>query len=104
MTLKKKTGTIALGTIRVIEFASPSDESFTIQLLSSDLSADTTFTLEQSMDGTNWDVSEESGTEISETLSQATTYCKSFDCDAGVYFRINFAGSTTGDVDYVINI
>lgn len=97
-----KSGSIDLSVTRVIEMISPLDSNFAIQLLSSDVSATTTFSLDVSLDGTNWDVAEEAGADITDTLVQSETKVKIIETANRIYFRINFAGTTTGTVNYII--
>ena len=100
----RKTGTIDLNEGRVISIGQARPRGkFSIQMKSTDVSETTTFTLEVSADNSNWDTAEESGTEISDTLVQSATKVLSVEVDPYMYFRINFAGSTTGSVAYVIN-
>jgi len=99
----KRSGTIDLEVSRVIKTVSPLDGVFSVQMLSNDISASTDFTLEVSCDGINWDTAKEFGSDISDTLVINETMVKSFEVDAGLYFRINFGGVTTGNVDYIVN-
>lgn len=100
----RTTGTLNLASSRYIAIGQARTRgSFSIQMKSTDVSETTTFTLEVSADNTNWDTAEESGTEISDTLVQSATKVKSFEVDPAMYFRINFAGATTGSVAYIIN-
>jgi len=98
-----KTGSIVLGTIRYFKGIVPSRGSFTVQMLCTNLSGNTTFNLQLSLDGTNWDNAQEAGTDISDTLVDDAVIIKSFAADAGAYWRILFAGATTGTVSYIIN-
>ena len=98
------TGTIDLESVRYISFISRKQRSFTIELYSEDLSDDTTFSIQQSVGGTNFDTSQDAGTDISETLSDSTAFCKSYECDPGIYFKVVFEGATTGNVSYKINL
>lgn len=98
-----KTGTINLASVREIEGTTTKQRSFTIQLLSTDLSADTTVNLQISLDGTNWDNAQESGSDIALTLSDDTPLVVSFAIDPGIYFKILFGGATTGTVIYKHN-
>lgn len=99
-----RTGSIDLGVSRVIGLISPLDGNFAIQMLSSDISASTTFSLEVSLDGTNWDVAQEAGTDITDTLVQSETKVKIVETADKLYFRVIFAGATTGNVSYVITV
>lgn len=98
-----KTGSIVLATVRNFTGVVPIRGRFSIQMLSTNLSADTTFNLQFSLDGTNWDNAQESGTDVSDVLVANATMIKSFESDKGLKFRILFAGATTGTIAYVIN-
>lgn len=95
-----KTGSISLATVREIVGVTPQRSEFTIQLLSANLSADTTVNLQLSLDKTNWDNAVESGSDIALTLSDDVPLVRSFAVDAGIYFKVLFAGATTGTVAY----
>jgi hypothetical protein len=101
--MAKATGSIDLSESRIIGGVVPSRGRFSIQMLSENLSETTTFGLEISADGDNWDVAEEAGTDVTDTLVDDTTKVVSFESDPGMYWQIKFAGSTTGDVAYIIN-
>lgn len=98
-----KSGSISLGTTREIKGIVPLNGLFSVQLLSANLSGDTTFNLQFSNDGTNWGNAKEAGTDISDTLSQSTVNFNSFSGVPGTRFKILFAGATTGTVNYVLN-
>lgn len=98
-----KSGTINLASVRTITGVTPSDGRFSVQLLSADLSADTTVYLDLSLDGTNWGVAQESGADVSDTIVAATTKVISYSVDQGVYFRVRLDGATTGSVAYLTN-
>lgn len=102
MATKQKTGTIDLSETREITFRGNINGLLNVFLFSGDVSADTTFTLEESGDDTNWDTSQEAGSDISDTLVQSEAMSKSFELIPGLYYKILFAGSTTGNVSYVI--
>lgn len=100
------TGTVALGTSRLIPSASGvqmNRHKITVQLLSANLSGNTTFAPEASADGTNWDVLTQNETDISHTLVDDAPFFRTYEVDKGAYIRWNMAGVTTGDVAYVIN-
>jgi hypothetical protein len=99
---RKETSTIDLGVTRIIPLLSPIDGTFSIELLSADLSADTTFFIEQSVSGTNWAAAKEAGTAISETLVQSTVFVDVYEIDKYNEFRIRFDGATTGNIAYTI--
>ena len=62
-----KSGSISLGTTRVIKGIVPLAGLFSVQLLSADLSANTDFNLQFSNDGTNWGNAKEAGKLISKS-------------------------------------
>lgn len=98
-----KTGSINLGTTRVIKGVVPLNGLFSVQLLSANLSGNTTFNLQFSNDGENWANAKEAGTDITDTLVQATVNFNSFSGVPGTRFQILFAGVTTGTVNYILN-
>lgn len=71
-----------------------------VQMLSADISATTTFYLELSVDQTNWDIAVESGTDVSDTLVKAETKIVNFESTVGIYWRIRFESGNTGTVNY----
>jgi len=93
-------GTIDLSSTRVIEGFTPLDGRASVELLSADLSDDTTVLLELSVSGDNWDTAEESGTAISDTLVQGETKIISFEADQRIKFRVRFDGATTGNITW----
>lgn len=99
-------GTVALATSRIIPTAAGvkmNRQKISIQLLSANLSAPTTFAPEGSVDGTNWDVLTENDTDISHTLADDVPFFRIYELDKDAYIRWNLAGVTTGDVAYKIN-
>lgn len=99
----KRSGTIDLSVSRIIAGVTPTDGRFSVQMLSDDVSATTTFNLEFSLDGTNWDVAVDNGTDVSDTLVLDETKLVSYESDSGLNFRIIFIGATTGTVNYIVN-
>lgn len=97
-------GTIDLSEVREIGFISRQKGSFTVELFSANLSGDTVFTLQHSVTGDHFDVAQDAGEDISETLVDDTAFVKSYEVDPAVHFKIVFEGLTTGDVDYSINV
>lgn len=100
------TGSVSLATSRYIPTSAGvqmNREKISIQLLSTNLSANTTFAPEASADGTNWDVLTEDDTDISHTLADDVPFFRTYEIDKDVYIRWNMAGATTGDVAYKIN-
>ena len=73
----------------------------TIQLDSNNLSGDTSFAIETSLDKNNWDAISVSGQDYQETLSANNTFVQSFRIAPSIYFRVLFNGSTTGNVAYI---
>lgn len=71
-----------------------------VQLTSADLSAQTTFTPEISLDGTSWDVAVENGEDLSHTVIVNVPFVRVYEVDKKVYFRLNMAGVTTGTITY----
>jgi len=98
-----RTGSIDLAVSRVIELTAPLSGVWAIQLDSADVSASTDLNVEVSLDGTNWDVARESGTDITDTLVQAETTVITVLGKAKNFYRINFEGATTGTVTYLVN-
>ena len=78
-------------------------EKISIQLLSANLSGNTAFSPEASVDRTNWDVLTENDTDITHTLVDDATFYRTYEVDKDTYIRWNMADGTTGDVAYVIN-
>lgn len=100
------TGTVALGTSRYIPSTAGvkmNRHKVSVQLLSANLSGETTFVPQGSSDGTNWDVLTENDTDISHTLADDVPFFRIYELDKDAYIRWVAAGSTTGDVAYVIN-
>lgn len=101
--MAKVTGSINLGTTRIIAGVVPLKGRFSVQMNSADLSANTDLTLQFSLDKTYWDAAQEAGTDVTDTLVAATPLVKSFESDPSLYWRIVFSGATTGTVNYIIN-
>ena len=100
------TGTVALATSRYIPTSAGvqmNREKISIQLLSTNLSANTTFSQEASADGTNWDVLTENETDITHILVDDTPFFRTYENDKDTYIRWALAGVTTGDVAFKIN-
>ena len=96
-----KDGTINLASVRYFTDRAPMDGELVIQMKSTNLSANTTFNLYLSLNGTDWDIAQESGTDISDTLIANETKIKSFLVNKGIHFKIEFTGVTTGLVQYL---
>lgn len=99
--MPKITGSIVLATARNFGAVVPLKGIVTVQMLCDNLSGNTTFNLQLSLDKTNWDNAQESGTDISDILVDGAVMIKSFELDPGIYWRILFAGATTGTVAYI---
>ena len=99
----KKSSSIDLESVRYFTGVVPSNGVFSIEMKSTDLSADTTWNLQFSSGGTNFDNAQESGTDVSGTLVASTTTYEAFYGVPGDYIKVVFAGETTGNVAYVIN-
>jgi hypothetical protein len=99
-----KTGSIVLGTTRVINGIVPLRGFYTVELLSTNLSGNTTWNLKISAGGTNFDNAKEGGVDITETLVDDVAMVRVYQGNPGDKFRITFEGSTTGTVNYVLNV
>lgn len=98
-----KTGSIVLASVRSFGGIVPLEGRFSIQLLSANLSADTTFNLQFSLDKTNWCNAQEAGTDVTFILVNSTTIVRSYEADSTIYWRVLAAGATTGTVNYIIS-
>ena len=100
------TGSVSLATSRYIPTSAGvqmNREKISIQLLSTNLSANTTFSPEASADGTNWDVLTQNETDITHTLIDDAPFFRTYENDKDTYIRWSMAGVTTGDVAYKVN-
>src|SRR5690554_5681030 len=97
--LTLKNGTLVDGLIE-----SDKAEKFTFQLFSDDISDSLTWTLQVSLDGTNWATAKDSSdTDITGTLVVDTATVESFYVSRRVLCRISLAVTTeTGNVSYII--
>jgi len=97
--LTLKNGTLVDGLIE-----SDKAEKFTFQLFSDDISDSLTWTLQVSLDGTNWATAKDSSdTDITGTLVVDTATVESFYVPRRVLCRISLARTTeTGNVSYII--
>ena len=98
-----KTGSIVLASTRVINGVVPLSGVVTIQLLCTNLSGNTTFSVYLSLDKTNWDVVQVFDVDWQGTLVDDAAFVQSFNLGPGVYFKVQFDGSTTGTVAYIHN-
>lgn len=101
--MKELTVELDLSVSRNLEFFT-SYQIFTASLFSSDLSGDTTFTLQGTLDETNWFDIEEAGTAVTGTLSDDTVWGQSFESDKHIRFRFVFDGATTGNITLNLSI
>ena len=95
-----KDGQINLATVREFTGQVPSNGELTIQIKSADLSASTTFSFQLSLNGSGWDIAQENGTDITDTLVANEDKIKSFSVVPNILFKIKFDGVTTGIVTY----
>lgn len=98
--MKLTTGSIDLSSVREIEATFPLDGIFSIDMLSSDVSETTTFSVQGSVGGTNYDILQDSGTDITDTLVVDETKYIAVAGRPGDKVKIVFAGSSTGNVAY----
>lgn len=96
-----KSGSISLGTTREFGGVVPLKGVVTIQLLSTDLSGNTTFSVQTSLNKTSWDVIQVAGEDYSGTLADDVAFVQSFNLGPSVYFKVVFDGVTTGTVAYI---
>lgn len=96
-----KSGSIVLGTTRVFNGVVPLSGIITIQLLSTNLSAGTTFSVQTSLDKTNWDIIQVAGEDYSGSLADDVPFVQSFNLGPSIYFKVVFDGVTTGTVAYI---
>jgi len=101
--MAKVSGLINLANVRSFGRIVNLKKSFSVQLLCTNLSANTTCTLQLSNDNINWCNAQENGTDVTFTLVDDTVMFKSFEADSEVFWRILFGGVTTGTVNYIIN-
>lgn len=101
--MAKVTGSINLANVRSFGRIVNLKKSFSVQMLSTNLSADTTFNLQFSLDNTNWCNAQSAGTDVTIILKDDIAQVVSFEADSEVYWRVLAAGVTTGTVNYIIN-
>lgn len=79
------------------------DDSFSVALKTTDISAPTTFSLEFSHDRKEWyqAVNPLDYTDFEFTLSDK--FFRSFEVDNGIYWRLTFASGSTGTINGTIN-
>jgi hypothetical protein len=102
-TKEMKTGSIDLAAALIIPtegYAGGSASVITAQMKSTDLSANTEYSLEVSGDTVDWDIAEFNGDDITETLVSGVAKVRSFEVDPKIYWRISFASGATGTVAY----
>lgn len=101
-----KTGTIDLTeglNIPAVGYFTMMGETASFQLTSDDVTGGT-FYLDFSLDGSNWAVAQDSGSDVSDTLATGAAKIVSFEADPGIYWRVRFADTAAGNVDFVINM
>lgn len=98
-----KSGSINLATVRYINGIVPLNGLFGVQLLCDNLSGNTTFNLQFSKDKVSWANAKEGGTEITGTLVDGTPAYEAFSGVPKTYYKILFAGATTGTVEYIVD-
>lgn len=92
--------TIDLSSTRVITGIVPLDKLFTVDMKSTDLSADTDWTLKMGFDKDDLANANNDSGDITGTLSSGTKQTRTFAGDPGLYWEIEFGGATTGSVAY----
>ena len=98
--MKLTSSSIDLEVTREIVATFPLDGLFSIDMLSDDISATTTFSVYGSVGGTNYDVLQDSGSDITDTLVVDETKYLAVAGRPGDKVKIVFAGATTGNVTY----
>lgn len=98
-----KTGSINLSSVRTFGGIVPLSGFVTIQMLCTNLSASTTFSVQISLDKTSWDTIIVNDSDYQGTLSDDVPFVQTFNLGPAIPFRIVFDGSTTGDVTYKHN-
>ena len=96
------TGTINLATVRSTPARKMNGGTCAIQLSSSDLTGNTTFALMVSLDNVLFDGAQNNGTDITGTLTTGGAVVLQLEMVAGIWNRIDFAGSTSGTVTWKI--
>lgn len=90
--------TVTLATSRVLPARKANGGTLAIQMKSLDLSADTTFTVDISVDGISYDTATANGADISDTLKANETKVLPLEMVAGIWYKVTFAGVTTGTI------
>lgn len=101
----KITGSINVANVVTIPsqgYKSANGHMFSVQMISTDLSKETTLTLQLSLDGTNWDNAVEAGTDITDTVVANVAKVVSYEVNAGVFWRIAVTAGSTGTISYII--
>lgn len=96
------TGTIDLSSVREIPAQRANGGTMAFQLLSTDLSASTDFDLRVSIDGTNWDIATDAGTDVTDSLTANDVKIMQVELVSGIFYKVVFGGTTTGNVTYKI--
>ena len=94
------TGTINLATVRSTPSWEMNGGTCAIQLSSPDLTGDTTYALMASLDNVLFDGAQNNGEDITGTLTTGGAVVLQLEMVAGVWSRVDFAGSTSGTVTW----
>ena len=80
----------------------PNGKFVSVELFSGDLGESSIeVELQASLSGNRWDTLQESGSDISETLTSGVALCRTFEVDPDISIRFK-CGTATGTVEYVI--
>lgn len=90
--------TVTLASSRVLPARKANGGTLAIQMLSLNLSADTTLTVEVSVNGVTYDAATANGEDITDTLKANDTKIIQLEMVAGIYYRVTFGGITTGTI------
>jgi hypothetical protein len=90
--------TVTLASSRVLPARKANGGTLAIQMLSLNLSGDTTFTVDISVDGVSYDTATANGSDISDTLKANETKVVALEMVAGIWYKVTFAGVTTGTI------
>jgi hypothetical protein len=98
-----KAGTINLAAVRTFGGVVPLSGLMTIQMLSTNLSGNTTFSVQTSLDKMNWDIIQVNDADYQGTLVDDAAFVQTFNLGPSIYFRVVLDGATTGSVEYKHN-
>lgn len=90
--------TVTLATARYTVPKKANGGTCAIQLVSSDLSADTTFSVQVSVDGLYYDIATANGTDVTDTLVANTSKVIQLEMVHNLYYKLVFDGVTTGTI------